>query len=432
MVEIIRKKRDGISLTKDEIEKVISGLVSGEIPDYQMAAWLMAVYFQGMTDEETAILTDAILHSGTRINLSSIQGIIVDKHSTGGVGDKTTMILAPLIAAAGVPVAKMSGRGLGHTGGTIDKLESIAGFSVDLTVDEFISNIRSHGIAISGQNEHIVPADKKLYALRDVTATVHNHALITSSIMSKKLACGADAIVIDLKLGSGAFVATLEEARHLGQLMINTARRMHRKVRVIISNMDQPLGYNIGNALEVKEAVRTLQGKGPVDLMELCLSLGAHMLILAEKADSVDEAHSTLQELIDNGSAIEKFKEFVLSQKGDVHMIDQVDLLPKSAYAKEVLSSWTGYVQRIDTLEVGRASMMLGAGRATKESTLDMGAGIVLNKKVNDYVQQGELIATLYADDRSRLDRVSGIFNKTYNIGSSQVEEIPMIIEVME
>ena len=432
MVETIKKKRDGLELSKDEIQELIKGLTTGEIPDYQITAFLMALYFQGMTENETAILTECILKSGDQIDLSEISGVKVDKHSTGGVGDKTTLILAPLVAAAGVPVAKMSGRGLGHTGGTIDKLESIKGFNVNLTISEFIEKVKNHNIAICGQNANLVPADKKLYALRDVTATVKNFALITSSIMSKKFACGADAIVIDMKLGAGAYMKTIEEARLLGRKMINTGLRMNRKVIVVISSMNQPLGYTVGNALEVKEAIQTLKGNGPKDLTTLCLELGANMLLLAKRVDTLNEGKNILQELLYNGKAFEKFKEFIVSQNGDINMIEQPDLLPSCIHSKDILSRDTGYVQELDALLIGKASMLLGAGRETKSSKLDLGAGIVLNKKINDKTNNEDLLATIYSNDKSSFTKTESLILQAYKINKDKVNTNSVIIETMK
>lgn len=414
MVEIIKKKRDGLELSKEEIQEVINGLVNGQIPDYQVSALLMAIYFQNMSEQETVHLTEAVLRSGEQIDLSNINGIKVDKHSTGGVGDKTTLILAPLIASAGVPVAKMSGRGLGHTGGTIDKLESIRGFSADLSTIEFIEKVKKHQIAICGQNEILVPADKKLYALRDVTATVDNLALITSSIMSKKLVCGADAIVIDMKVGTGAFMKDLERAEKLGRTMINIGQRMNRKIVIVLSAMDQPLGNAIGNAIEVREAVATLKGQGPDDLTELCLGLGANMLLLAGKSKSIAEGKTQLKELLNNGTAFNKFRELIHSQGGDLTQIEDTSLLPTSKFHKEYRGNASGYISHLDALEIGQASVLLGAGRENKSSIIDMGAGIILRKKIGDYAEAGEVLADLYTDDMMNLKKVKTHLNFAY------------------
>ena len=399
MVDIIKKKRDGFELSKLEIQSVIDGIMNNQIPDYQISAFLMALYFKKMNEKETAYLTTALLNSGIKIDLSEIEGIKVDKHSTGGVGDKTTLIVAPMVAAAGVPVAKMSGRGLGHTGGTIDKLESITGFSTNLSKDEFIEKVKKYHIALCGQNEELVPAGKKLYALRAVTATVDNLALITSSIMSKKLACGADAIVIDMKFGKGAYMKDLAKARRLGQVMINIGEKMNRQVVVLITAMDQPLGFAVGNALEIKEAIATLQGQGPDDVMELCLELGANMLLLAKKTAGIEQGRVLLRELVKSGAAFNKFKTLIKSQGGELSEIEDTNLLPSSQHQQEYVSKKSGYIVELNALEIGKASVVLGAGRETKESKIDLGAGILLKKKIGDYVHKGENLAILYSED---------------------------------
>ncbi len=432
MVDLIKKKKNGQALSKEEYTTIIQDFVKGAIPDYQMAAFLMAVYFQGMDSQETAILTEAMMHSGELIDLSEIEGIKVDKHSTGGVGDKTSIILAPLVAAAGVPVAKMSGRGLGHTGGTLDKLESIKGFSINLSRKAFIEQVKQHSIAICGQNATLVPADKMLYALRDVTATVDNISLISSSIMSKKLACGADAMVIDIKLGSGAYMKTVAAAEDLAKVMIETGRNMNRKVVVVISNMDQPLGCYVGNALEIKEAIDTLQGKGPKDLTDLCLTLGAYMLVLGEKAPDYDTAIQTLKELIDSGKAFQKFKEFVQLQGGTIGVVEQTELLPQSAFSQDLISPKTGYIHHLDALAVGLASMKLGAGRETKESEIDYGAGIILKKKVGDYIEKGETLAILYSSEKSNFDKAQQLLDKAYQIEPTPAAIMPLVIKIIE
>ncbi len=432
MLEIIKKKRDGHELSQEEIQEVIDGLVSGAIPDYQLAAFLMAIYFRGMNEHETAMLTDAVLRSGDQIDLSEIEGIKVDKHSTGGVGDKTTLVLAPLVAAAGVPVAKMSGRGLGHTGGTLDKLESIEGFSVNLTKEEFIAQVKAHNIAICGQNENLVPADKKLYALRDVTATVDNPALITASIMSKKLVCGADAIVIDMKIGEGAYMKTVDDAERLGSIMINTARRMQRDIIIVVSAMDQPLGYAIGNALEIKEVIDTLKGNGPEDLTGLCLELGANMLLLSQKVGTLQEGKNKLDELIKSGAAFDKFKELVNAQGGNLDVIDNPELLPVSQFTEVYSSAESGYITDLNALEIGKASVLLGAGRETRESKLDYGAGIVLHKKRGAYVERGEILAVMYSDNRADFKKALPHLVAAYEIGDTKGEKHPIIIKTMK
>ncbi len=431
MIELIKKKRKGEALNPQEIQYIIDGFITGKIPDYQISAFLMAICFQGMNDQETVTLTDAMMRSGDLIDLSEIKGIKVDKHSTGGVGDKTTIVLAPLVAAAGVPVAKMSGRGLGHTGGTIDKLESIPGFSVDMSRDEFISKIKKNNVAVCGQNAKLVPADKKLYALRDVTGTVDNVSLISSSIMSKKLACGADAIVIDIKVGEGAYMKTEEDATQLAKILMSIGAKMNRKVRAIITAMHQPLGMAIGNALEVKEAIETLKGNGPDDLTELTLKLGSHMLVLGNICSDYHEGRKILQDLIDSGKALEKFKEFVIEQGGNIDYINNTDLLPQSQYSFEYKSQKEGYIHRLDALDMGLASVKLGAGRETKTSPIDFGAGILLKKKIGDSVSQGETLAILYSNDKNHFEKAISFLDNAYDIQNEPPQLQPLIIKTM-
>lgn len=382
MVDIIEKKRDGQELTTAEINFFIEGYTKGEIPDYQASALAMAIYFQDMNDRERADLTRAMVESGDTIDLSAIDGVKVDKHSTGGVGDTTTLVLAPLVASLGVPVAKMSGRGLGHTGGTIDKLESIAGFHVELTREQFIDLVNRDKVAVIGQSGNLTPADKKLYALRDVTGTVNSIPLIASSIMSKKIAAGADAIVLDVKTGDGAFMKTQEDAEELAHAMVRIGNHVGRKTIAIISDMSQPLGFAIGNALEVKEAIETLQGKGPKDLTELVLTLGSQMVILAGKAKTSEEAKEMLLDAIHSGKALAKFKEFLANQGGDASIVDDLTKLPQAKYKIELPAKQSGYISRMVADEIGVASMILGAGRATKEDVIDLAVGLVLHKKL--------------------------------------------------
>ena len=389
MVDIIEKKRDGQELTTAEINFFIEGYTKGEIPDYQASALAMAIYFQDMNDRERADLTRAMVESGDTIDLSAIDGVKVDKHSTGGVGDTTTLVLAPLVASLGVPVAKMSGRGLGHTGGTIDKLESIAGFHVELTREQFIDLVNRDKVAVIGQSGNLTPADKKLYALRDVTGTVNSIPLIASSIMSKKIAAGADAIVLDVKTGDGAFMKTQEDAEELAHAMVRIGNHVGRKTIAIISDMSQPLGFAIGNALEVKEAIETLQGKGPKDLTELVLTLGSQMVILAGKAKTSEEAKEMLLDAIHSGKALAKFKEFLANQGGDASIVDDLTKLPQAKYKIELPAKQSGYISRMVADEIGVASMILGAGRATKEDVIDLAVGLVLHKKVGDKVEEG-------------------------------------------
>lgn len=405
MVDLIAKKRDGKELTTEEINFFIDGYTKGDIPDYQVSAMNMAIYFQDMTDRERADLTMAMVNSGETIDLSAIEGIKVDKHSTGGVGDTTTLVLAPLVAALDIPVAKMSGRGLGHTGGTIDKLESIEGFHVEISKDEFVNLVNQHKIAVIGQTGNLTPADKKLYALRDVTATVNSIPLIASSIMSKKIAAGSDAIVLDVKTGAGAFMKTVEDAKELAHAMVSIGNNVGRKTMAVISDMSQPLGAAIGNSLEVQEAINALRGEGPKDLEELCLALGRQMVYLAQKADSLEDAEEKLREVIRNGKALEKFKEFIQNQGGDASVVDHPDRLPKAKYLIELPAQQDGVVAELVADEIGTAAMLLGAGRATKESEIDLAVGLMLNKKVGDAVKKGDSLVTIHAN-RENVDDV--------------------------
>lgn len=400
MVDLIEKKRDGKALTKKEIRYIIEGYTAGEIPDYQMSAFAMAVFFRGMTEEEMAELTMAMVDSGEKIDLSEIKGIKVDKHSTGGVGDKTTLVLAPLVASAGVPVAKMSGRGLGHTGGTIDKLESIPGFHVEIDNRQFVRLVNQNKIAVVGQTGNLTPADKKLYALRDVTATVNSIPLIASSIMSKKIAAGADAIVLDVKTGSGAFMKNIEESKKLAKAMVKIGENVGKKTIAVISDMSQPLGFAIGNALEVQEAIDTLKGEGPEDLTELCLTLGSYMVYMAEKANSLEKARKLLEQSIASGKALETFKTFVSAQGGDASIVDDPSKLPHSSYTFELKAKEEGYVNEIAADAVGTAAMWLGAGRATKDAAIDLAVGLILHKKIGDYVKKGETLVTIYSNQQ--------------------------------
>ncbi|KAF6509866.1 Pyrimidine-nucleoside phosphorylase [Geobacillus stearothermophilus] len=430
MVDLIAKKRDGKALTKEEIEWIVRGYTNGDIPDYQMSALAMAIYFRGMTEEETAALTMAMVQSGEMLDLSSIRGVKVDKHSTGGVGDTTTLVLGPLVASVGVPVAKMSGRGLGHTGGTIDKLESVPGFHVEISKDEFIRLVNENGIAIIGQTGDLTPADKKLYALRDVTATVNSIPLIASSIMSKKIAAGADAIVLDVKTGAGAFMKKLDEARRLARVMVDIGKRVGRRTMAVISDMSQPLGYAVGNALEVKEAIETLKGNGPHDLTELCLTLGSHMVYLAEKAPSLDEARRLLEEAIRSGAAIAAFKTFLAAQGGDASVVDDLDKLPKAAYTSTVTAAADGYVAEMAADDIGTAAMWLGAGRAKKEDVIDLAVGIVLHKKIGDRVQKGEALATIHNNRPDVLD-VKEKIEAAIRLSPQPVARPPLIYETI-
>ena len=428
MVDIIEKKRDGQELTTAEINFFIEGYTKGEIPDYQASALAMAIYFQDMNDRERADLTRAMVESGDTIDLSAIDGVKVDKHSTGGVGDTTTLVLAPLVASLGVPVAKMSGRGLGHTGGTIDKLESIAGFHVELTREQFIDLVNRDKVAVIGQSGNLTPADKKLYALRDVTGTVNSIPLIASSIMSKKIAAGADAIVLDVKTGDGAFMKTQEDAEKLAHAMVRIGNHVGRKTIAIISDMSQPLGFAIGNALEVKEAIETLQGKGPKDLTELVLTLGSQMVILAGKAKTSEEAKEMLLDAIHSGKALAKFKEFLANQGGDASIVDDLTKLPQAKYKIELPAKQSGYISRMVADEIGVASMILGAGRATKEDVIYLAVWLVLHKKVGDKVEEGESILTIY----SNRENVEDVKQKLYdNIFIADTATAPTLIHTV-
>ncbi|UNL93919.1 pyrimidine-nucleoside phosphorylase [Paenibacillus polymyxa] len=425
MVDLIEKKRDGKELSTEEINFIIQGYTQGEIPDYQVSALAMSIFFKDMNERERADLTMAMVHSGDTIDLSAIEGVKVDKHSTGGVGDTTTLVLAPLVAALDIPVAKMSGRGLGHTGGTIDKLEAIAGFHVEITKDEFVDLVNRSKIAVVGQSGNLTPADKKLYALRDVTATVNSIPLIASSIMSKKIAAGSDAIVLDVKTGAGAFMKTVEDAKELAHAMVSIGNNVGRKTMAVISDMSQPLGLAIGNSLEVKEAIDTLRGEGPKDLEELCMALGSQMVFLAGKADSLEDAEEKLKEVIRNGKALEKFKEFIANQGGDASVVDHPERLPQAQYLIEVPAKQDGVVAEIVADEIGTAAMLLGAGRATKESEIDLAVGLMLNKKVGDAVQKGDSLVTIHAN-REDVDQV---LEKIYaNIRIADYAEAPVLI----
>lgn len=397
--DLILKKRNGGELSREEINHLISGYVNGTIPDYQLSAFAMAVYFRGMSKSETLHLTLAMVDSGDTVSLKEIPGIKVDKHSTGGVGDTTTLILAPLVAAAGVPVAKMSGRGLGHTGGTLDKLQSIPGFRVDLTTDEFFRAVKEIGVAIVSQTGNLVPADKKLYALRDVTATVDSLPLIAASIMSKKLASGADALVLDVKTGDGAFLKELDQAFALAGAMVEIGSGAGRQTIAVITNMDQPLGKAVGNALEMEEAIRTLKGEGPADLETLCLALGGRMLHLARKAPTPESGGAILKELIDSGAALEMLRRMITAQHGDSRVVDDPSRLPQARHTVPVRAAAGGFVHRIRAEAVGLGAMKLGAGRETKDSEINLAAGVTLNKKVGDPVGSGEILALLHTDN---------------------------------
>lgn len=431
MYDLIVKKRGGQALSTEEISFMVKGYTEGSIPDYQMSAMMMAVYFQGMDEKETLALTMAMEKSGDVLDLSPIKGIKVDKHSTGGVGDKTSLALAPMVAACGIPVAKMSGRGLGHTGGTIDKLESFPGFSTEISAEKFIENVNRIGIAIMGQTKDLAPADKKLYALRDVTATVDNMSLIASSIMSKKLAAGADAIVLDVKTGSGAFMKTEADSFALAEEMVNIGKGAGRKTVAVVSDMDQPLGYAVGNALEVKEAIETLKGNGPKDFVELCLTLGSQMLLAGGKVSEETEARALLQRCIEDGSALRKLADFVEAQGGNREAVHDVSLLPAAALQEPLKAEEDGYVSHIACEEVGICSLLLGGGRETKESAIDLSVGIVLEKKVGDAVKAGDTLAVLHANDPDKLAAAKNRLRQAYTIEKERPALRPLIYGIV-
>ncbi len=432
MYDLIRKKRDGFELSDDEIDFFVSGYTDGTIPDYQASAMTMAIYFKGMNERETFRLTKAMAESGDMLDLSNIPGVKVDKHSTGGVGDKTTISLIPLVAACGLKVAKMSGRGLGHTGGTIDKFESFPGFSTEITTEDFERNVNTIGLSIMGQTKELAPADKKLYALRDVTATVDSIPLIASSIMSKKLAAGDDAIVLDVTTGSGAFMTDIDDARTLSEEMVKIGTNAGRKTIAVISNMDEPLGFAVGNALEVKEALETLKGNGPEDFKELVFTLGSYMLMCGKIASSKEEAHKMLTDALESGKALDKMAELVKAQGGDPEYVYHPELLSSASIKMPVYADNSGYVGKIECMEIGLCSMTLGGGRETKESTIDLSVGIVLNKKVGSKVEKGELLATIHANDEEKAKSVYKRIIDAITITENEVKPNPVIYEIVE
>ena len=431
MVDLISKKRNNVELTRAEIDWIINGYTNKEIPDYQMSAFLMAIVFNDITQAERLAMTQAMVATGEVVDLSAIEGIKVDKHSTGGVGDKTSLILGPLVASMDVPVAKMSGRGLGHTGGTLDKLESISGMRIELEMEEFIKQVNDIKMSIIGQTGNLAPADKYLYALRDVTGTVESIPLIASSIMSKKIAAGADAIVLDVKFGTGAFMKTLDDAKKLAKAMVEIGQDANRETVAFLTDMNQPLGFAIGNALEVKEAIETLSGKGPKDLEELVLQLASYMVVLAKKATTTDEAYVQLKENLNNGKALQKFREFIGAQGGDVAQIDDPSLLPSAKSILAVKAQSDGYVQKIDALSIGIAAMKLGAGRATKEDVIDMGVGVVLNKKVGEAVAKGDVLAYIHSNNEENEEVINYIM-QAYEMTSEAVCSPTLIYDVIK
>lgn len=431
MYDVIFKKRQGIELSDKEIQWLIRGYVEGNIPDYQMSAFLMAVMFKGMTTKELGTFTMAMAHSGDMVNLSAIKGIKVDKHSTGGVGDKTTLVIASLVAACGGVVAKMSGRGLGHTGGTIDKMESIPGLKTELSEEAFRNQVNNIGVAVIGQSSNIAPADKKIYALRDVTATVDSIPLIASSIMSKKLASGADAILLDVKVGSGAFMKSLDEAHTLAQTMVDIGRENNRIVKAVITDMDRPLGYAIGNALEIAEVIQTLRGHGPRDLTDECLVMAAYLLVMSEKGD-YDTCYARVQTALQNGEGLAKLRDLIVYQGGDGHVVDNISLLGQSQFTYDIKTSSAGYITHMDTEVCGIASVMLGAGRTVKDGPIDMTAGIVMHKKTGDSIAEGDVIATLYADDESLFEGAAHAYVQALTIGLEKPVSRDTILAVIE
>jgi pyrimidine-nucleoside phosphorylase/thymidine phosphorylase len=431
-VDLIHRKRDGEELSPEEISFLINGFTSGQIPDYQMSAFMMAVFFAGMSDREVDSLTETMIRSGEVVDLTLIPGIKVDKHSTGGVGDKTSLIAAPIAAAAGVVVPMISGRGLGHTGGTLDKLESIPGFRTDLTIDEFRAQLSKMNLAFIGQTDEIVPADRKMYALRDASGTVESIPLIASSIMSKKLASGLDALVLDVKVGAGAFIKKQVDARRLAQIMVGIGRRMgNKKVQALITNMDQPLGYAIGNALEVMEVSQTLQNVGPVDLHEISIELAARMIHLGRRAESIDQAREMAQAKILDGSAYRKLKEVIAAQGGNPQVLDRFELLPNASGAREILCPRSGYISAINAEDIGRASTMIGAGRDRKEDSIDPAVGVILEAKVGQKIDAGSVLCRIYYTREERLDDAAEMVEDAFRISSTPPDERNLILEVV-
>jgi pyrimidine-nucleoside phosphorylase/thymidine phosphorylase len=431
IVDLINKKKHGERLTKEEIEFVINGYTCGDLPDYQVSALLMAIYFKGMDTQEIADLTHAMVHSGDVVDLSQIQGIKVDKHSTGGVGDKISLIVIPLVASVGVPVAKMSGRGLGHTGGTIDKLEAIEGFKVELSNETFINNVNTYKMAIVGQTGNLTPADKKLYALRDVTGTIDSIPLIASSIMSKKIAAGTDAIVLDVKVGSGAFMKSLDDARELAKTMVNIGNALNRKTVAVITNMDQPLGHEVGNANEIKEAIEVLRGHGAEDETQVALTIASYMAVLGGAFKETTEAKAHFEKVIASGEAIELLKKFIEIQGGNPQVVDHPEKLPTAKYHLEIKSDMEGYIAGFDAEKVGVAAMMLGAGRRRKEDKIDFAAGITVSKKMGDHVNLGDVLCVLHSNASDVLE-VEKVVRTAFMFSSNQPEPTQYIYEIIE
>lgn len=432
IVELITKKRDGLALTEKEIEFLVNGYTAGDIPDYQMSSFLMAVYFNGMNKEETVALTRIMRDSGDVVDLADIKGIKVDKHSTGGVGDKTTLIVGPIAAACGVPIAKMSGRGLGFTGGTIDKLEAIPGYRTSVSEQEFVDQVNNRGIAVIGQTGQIAPADKKIYALRDVTATVENLSLITSSIMSKKLAAGSDAILLDVKCGNGAFMKTQEDADKLAALMVEIGKAAGKNTKAVITDMDQPLGNAIGNTLEVEEAIEVLKNRGPEDITALCIVLAGMMIYMGEKAGSAEEGMQKAQKALEDGSALAKFRDLVEGQGGDPDIIEDYSIMPHSEFCTELTAWDDGYIESMDAMKIGLASQHTGAGREHKDDVIDMSAGILLCKKTGDEVAAGEIVCKIYGNDVKKMEKALEEVRNAVKIGKEKLQETELIKKIID
>ncbi|MDD4212932.1 MAG: pyrimidine-nucleoside phosphorylase [Bacilli bacterium] len=430
-VDIIIKKKEGCSLTNEEIHFMIQGLVNGTIPDYQISALLMAICFRGMNSLEQFALTKEILYSGEQVDLSSIKGICVDKHSTGGIGDKTTLVIAPIVAACGLKIAKMSGRGLGHTGGTLDKLEAIPGYQINIKSEDFYRQVNEIGIAVIGQTANITPADKKLYALRDVTGTVDSVGLIASSVMSKKLASGAHSIILDVKVGDGAFMKTLDEARVLAKAMVEIGHAFERQIIAVLTDMDEPLGDMVGNSLEVIEAIETLKGRGPASFRKLCYSLSSELLVMTGVAGSMNEAEQLVQETIDSGRALQKFKEMITYQKGNPQVVDDYSIMGTANERIIVKSTESGYIERVEALKIGVAAMVLGAGRENKEDVIDPVVGIEIHKKVGDSIASGEGLATLYTNGKNTMDAYKMVLD-AYHISSKPTQKQPLILDIIK
>lgn len=429
--EIIMKKRDGKELKTEEINSFIEGFTKGEIADYQISAMAMAIYFQGMTKRELADWTQAMIDSGDTIDLSEIPGIKADKHSTGGVGDKTTILLAPWVAAAGVPIAKMSGRGLGHTGGTIDKLESIPGFNPSLTKEQVVKNVNDIGVAVACQTDNLVPADKKLYAIRDVTGTVESIPLIASSVMSKKIAAGTDAIVLDVETGSGAFMKNVEDSKKLAKAMVAIGTRLDRKTVAVLTNMDQPLGRAVGNSIEVIEAIETLKGNGPEDVKEKSVALGSEILVVTGKVKNSEEGRREMLKALESGAALDKFKEMVIAQGGTPDVVEHYELLPQAQFTMDIPATDTGYISRINGQEIGMAVKVIGAGREKKDDVLDLSSGVYLEKKKGDYVEKGDKIAVLYGNDKEKMKESMERIQTAYSYAAEKPEITPMVYAVI-